>query len=140
VAVEKVSGVGDNFVAADGVISATALGAVIFRDNVRTIKCVVQAAPAGIRCIQGVAGVHYGDHQLGAGEARHFLVHIFTADAEVIPLRQQVADVLQECLVGHAIVFGARVGAVPVVDFCLHFVPGFQQFTITGRQAVNNLL
>ncbi len=138
--VEEGAGVGDDQVTADLVVALALLGAVGFADHVGAVERVVQRAPAGVGGVQGEAGVHHRHHQLRAGHAGDFFVDVLGAGLEVGRFGQQVADFLQEGLVGHGVVGLAGTGLVPGVDLGLQFVAFGEQGFVLRRQVVDDLL
>ena len=102
--VEEGAGEGDDLVTADLVVALALLGAVLFADHVGAVERVVQRAPAGVGGVQGEAGVHHRHHQLRAGHAGDLFVDVGGGGLEVGRLGEQVADFLEEGLVGHGIV------------------------------------
>ena len=138
VAVEEVPGPGDYSGAAYRVVAAGAFGAAVLGDHIGTVESVVEAAPAGVGGVEGIAGVHYRHHQLGPGEGGDFVVHVLGADAEVRGLRQQVVDLLQKRLVGGAVVAGTGVGTVPGVYLCLDGIALGEQRPVAGGEIVHD--
>ena len=78
--VEEVAGKGDDGVAAFRIVGFACGQIAALVDSVRAVQCVVQAAPAGIGGIEGVAGVVDGDDQLGARLLGHFPIDVLRAD------------------------------------------------------------
>jgi hypothetical protein len=92
--VQEVAGEGDDLGAAHRVVALALLGAAFFADGVRAVQRVIQAAPARVGGVQGVAGVQNGHHQLGAGLGQ-LGVHVLGGGLGV-PGLDQVADLRQE--------------------------------------------
>ena len=107
---------------------AAALGAALLGNDIGAVQGIVEAAPACVGRIERIARVHHGDYQLRPGERGYLLVYICSADLEVRALGQQVADLLQEGLVGGGVIARAGMGAVPVVDGGLQAVTGAGDF------------
>ena len=80
--IEEASRELDHFRAALGVIPAAARRTAILRDGIRAIQGVIEAAPARIRGVQGIARIIHGDYQLGTGHGRDLGVDIGRGDFE----------------------------------------------------------
>lgn len=115
-------GAGDDGAAAGLIEAFAALGAVGIRDRVCAVERVIQAAPAGVGRVQGVARVADGDDELGAGDAGDFRIDVAGLDREGGGLGQEVADFAQERLVCGLVGGGGGVGLVPGVDLRLQRV------------------
>ena len=63
-AIEKFPGEGNNLFTTHWIVAAGALCTVLLRDYVGAIQGIVQAAPTGIRGIEGKTGILHGDHEL----------------------------------------------------------------------------
>ena len=137
-AIQEVPGEGDDFGSPHRVIGSAALGPALLGDHIGAIQCVVQAAPARIGRVQRVTGIHDGYYQLGAGERGDFIIHVFGGDGEILTLRQQVADLHQECLVSLAVITRPGMGAVPGVDLALQFLADLQQLAIARPQFLDD--
>ncbi|MCY1415882.1 hypothetical protein D9M71_313780 [compost metagenome] len=135
--VEEVTGEGDDLGAAHRVVALAFLGAVFLADRVGAVQRVVQRAPAGVGGVEGEARVHHRHHQLRAGHAGDLVVDVFGGDGEVRGLRQQVADFLQEGLVGNGVVGLTGTRLVPGVDLRLQGVALGQQGLVLRGQVVN---
>ena len=118
---------GDHPVAPDGVVRPVAGGAAVGGDHVGAVEGVVQAAPAGVGGVQGIAGVVHRHHQLRSGHPGDLRVHTGRQHLDRPRLRRQVADRSQERLVLAGVVGPAAPVGVPPVDPCLQVVPGRQQ-------------
>ncbi len=90
--VQEALGPGEHPAAANGIIAAAAGGTAVFGQRVGAVKRVVQAAPAGVGCVEGVAGVGYGHDELRAGDACNLVIDVGGVDGEVGPLGNEVAD------------------------------------------------
>ncbi|MNZ91640.1 hypothetical protein D3C78_1106320 [compost metagenome] len=128
--VEEAARVGDDLVAADLVVALALLGAVLFADHVGAVERVVQRAPAGVGGVQGEAGVHHRHYQLRAGHAGDLVIDVLGDGLEVGGFRQQVADFLEEGLVGHGVMRLAGTSLVPGVD------PGLELVTLGEQRLV----
>ncbi len=112
----------------------------VFGNHVGAVQGVVQAAPAGVGRVQGVAGVGDGHHQLRPGHQGDFRVHPFGGHGEVRPLGHQVADGPQEGLVGGPVVRSAAPLAVPGVDGVLQSGPFRQQGAVPAGHGLHHVL
>ena len=90
--VEKGTGEGHNFGTAHRVVARAFFRTFGFSDGIGAIQRVIQRAPAGVRGVQGVAGIHRRHHQLRAGLAADLDVDVGGAGLHVGRLRLQVAD------------------------------------------------
>ncbi len=116
--------------AGDNPRAATALVAAFRRGGahrVGAVKRIIKAAPAGVGGVEGVAGVGDRHHQLRAGQGGDFGVDIGGVDLEILALGQQIADVLQEVLVGCRILRAVAVCQMPGVDLHLQIMAAGQQ-------------
>ena len=102
--------------------------------RVGAIKAVIQAAPARISCIQRVAGIRHRHHQLRPWNLGDFGVDVRCLDREGWSLRQQIADLGKESLVGGMVMRLAAPGDVPGVDLCLKLVAPGQQGAVLRRE------
>ena len=68
--------------------------------GIRAIERIIQTAPPRVRSIQRKACVVDRHNQLGPCDACNFRVHIRSFNRKIIPLRNKVADLCQELLIG----------------------------------------
>ncbi len=136
--VEEGAGEGDDLVAAHLVVALALLGAALFADHVGAVEGVVQRAPAGVGGVQGEARVHHRHHQLRAGQAGDLFVDVGGGGLEVFRLRQQIADFLEEGLVGSGVMGLTLARLVPGIDLRLQFVAFGQQGTVLRRQVLDD--
>ncbi len=78
--------------------------------RVRAVQRVVEAAPAGVRGIQGITRVHHRHDQLRARHAGDLGVDVRGLDREVRALGDEVAELRQERAVGHGVESAGRDG------------------------------
>src|SRR5690606_14213477 len=119
------------------VVAAGTGGTVGLGDGVGAVKGIVQAAPARVGRVQGIAGVGDGHHQLRAGLLAEFNVNVGGVNLDVFGRVDQVADVAQKRLVSALITDGAGVFTMPVIKLCLNLVALGQQFTVSGGKVVH---
>ena len=105
--------------------------------RVGAVQAVVEAAPAGVRRIQREPGIGDRHHELRPGNAGDFAVHVLGRDAERLAFRQQVADLGEEGLVGHAIVRLVAPLEVPGVDLRLQLGAPSQQRRVVRPELVD---
>ncbi len=120
--IQKLPGKRDDLGAALGIVAAGLAAAIRFRNHVRAIKRVVEAAPAGIGGVERVAGVGDRHYELRPGNQRDLGVHIGGGGGEIRAFRQEIADLAEEFLVGRRVVGRAGVAVVPAVDLRLQGV------------------
>ena len=132
--VQKLRRSGDDELAARRVVARAFFAARRFRDDVGAIQRIVEAAPARVRGVQGIARVHDRHYQLGAGDARDLVVDARCFNHEVGRLGQQVADLLQKRLVGRRIERLSASAAMPVVNRGLQRVASLEQRPILRRE------
>jgi hypothetical protein len=104
------------------------------RYRIGAVKRIVKAAPTGIGGVQRVARIGERHHQLRSAKFSNLLVDICCLDLLGGRLRQQIADLLQECGVRIHVERLALVGAVPAVDFRLQGVAHREQFSVLRRK------
>ena len=133
--VEKVAHVLDDLAAAHRIVLRGLLAAGDFENDVGAVEGVVQAVPARVGRVERIAGVVHRDHELRPGDQRDFVVDVFGRDLALALLRDQVADVLQQCLVGSAVVLPFML-PVPLVEPGLQVVPFLQMLAIDRTELV----
>ncbi len=106
----------------------------LVRDHVRAIEGIVEATPAGIGGVEGIAGVADRDHELGPGDPGDLRVDICGGDAEVRPLRDQIPDVGEESAIGPGVDGLSPVRPMPGIDLRLKRVPPGQERRIPGPE------
>ena len=90
--IEEFVGFRDHALAANGVVAAALLGAVVLGDDVRAVERVVEAAPARVRGVQRVARVVDGHDELRAGERRDLGIDVRGRHLERRPDGHEIAD------------------------------------------------
>ena len=135
--IEHITRIRNDLCTTGRIVTRAELGAAIFGNDIRAIKRVVQAAPAGIGRVQRVTGIGDRHHQLGAGDGRDFRVHIGGFDAECLAFSHQIADLGQEGLVGRRVEFTVTVRLVPGIELGLKVVALCQQFRVARAQLVD---
>src|SRR5690606_37249138 len=129
--------VGNHFFATHRIVAAFAAGAVFFADGIGAIQGVIQAAPARIGGIQGIADIGNGNHQLRATLVGNVVINIGRTDLEIGRYGFQVTDFFQKRLISGHIFNRAGVLAVPAVKFGLDAVALGKQCLVFGGQVVN---
>ncbi len=119
------------------IVAAPAGPALGLGNGVGAIERVVERSPAGVGGVQCVAGVHHRHHQLRPGDLGDLGIDAGRGDAELRPLRHQIADIRQEGAVGRDV---ARqpVRAVPVVELPLQALPRGEQGPVPRRQVAQD--
>ena len=130
-AVQHMARVGDDFFTALGVVRLAAGAAftstIVLRNYVGSVQGVIQAAPAGIGGVEGVAGVEHWHHELRPGLDRQLGVHIFGRDARRFRYWNQIPDLLQKRLVSRHIADGTGMRVVPGIELGLQALALGQQ-------------
>jgi len=120
--IQKSLGKGDHLGTTQRIVNRTRFGTVLAVDHVTAIQGVIQGAPTGIGCIQGVPRVDGGHHQLRAGLFADLAVHPCGAGLNLVRWRLQVADGRQERAVRWQVGNGPGIGFMPGVQFELQTV------------------
>jgi len=94
--IQEIAAEGDDLGAACRVIRTVAAGAVLLRDGIGAVQRVVEASPAGICRIQGVARIVDRNHELRSRYAGNLAVDAFGLYRERLLFAHQIADVGQE--------------------------------------------
>ena len=132
--IQEVPRPGDHALAADRIVGAAAFRAIILGYGVGAIQRVVQTAPARVRRIERIAGIHDRHHELRARNLRNLRVDVVSGDAEGGRLGMQVADLPEKCLVGIGVKRFALVVAMPLVNLRLQSVPLPQESPVLRTQ------
>ena len=88
--------IGNDFCTADRVITTCAGCAIIFTNRICAIKCVIQATPTGIGCVQGVASIQNGHNKLRSSDCCNLRICICCGDFKIITFFDQITDLTQE--------------------------------------------
>ena len=132
VRVQKFATVGNHFVATNRVVTHAGFCAVFGGNHVRTVQCVVQAAPACIGRVQRIARIAHRHHELRAGDGGDFCINIFCGHLKIRAIRHDVANFDQKGFIGGEI--RALVRFVPRINFRLQFIAfGQQSFVLRGQ-------
>src|SRR4029078_9175256 len=135
--IEESLGFRDHLGAARLVEALAGLARVV-RNRIGALKSIIQAAPAGIRRVQSVAGVGQGDDELGSADLADLLVDISGFDFLRCRFGLQIANLLEEGRVRVHVERLPLVGAVPAVDFGLQRVADSKQFAVFRSQFRDN--
>ena len=138
--VQQGAAIGNDLDTTHRIVSAGALRAVGFGNDIRAVECVVERAPARIGGVERIASVLDRHHQLRAGDGRYFGIDIGRVDGEIRPLGQQVSDFLQEFLVLRMIVWRVATGLMPGIDGSLQLIALEQQDVVLGREFGDDIL
>ncbi|MCY1391936.1 hypothetical protein D9M71_67910 [compost metagenome] len=136
--VEEGAGEGDHLVTADLVVALALLGAAFVADGVGAVERIVERTPARVGGVQGETCVHHRHDQLRAGHGGDFFVDVLGSGLEVGRFRQQVADLLEERLVGHGIMGLAGACLVPGVDLGLQFIAFGEEGFVLRSQVIDD--
>ena len=136
VLIQEIAGKRDDFRAALRIVGAGA-GCAVLRNGVGAVQRIVEAAPAGIGRIQGVARIADRHHQLRPGDLRDLRIDMVGIDGERLPLGYEIANLDQVRLVARMIEGRARILTVPGIDLRLQLVASQQQRGVSRRQFPN---
>ena len=103
-------------------------------EHVGPVKRIVQAAPARIGGIEQEACIEDRNHQLRPRHGRDLGIDVLRADGEISRFGNEIADLLQECAIGAAIVRLARMFAVPGIDLRLQILALGKQGGVARRE------
>ena len=134
--VQEIPRPGDDLLAAGRVVSTGPGRAFLLRNGVGAVEGVVQAAPARVGGIEGVARVGHRHDELGSRDLRDLVVDMRRLDAEVGPLGHEIADVGEKATVLVGIDGLAAAGAVPRVDLGLQRPATGKEVAVHGREVV----
>ncbi|MNC20824.1 hypothetical protein D3C75_687880 [compost metagenome] len=135
--VEELPAIGDHLGATSRVVALATFGAIGFGDGIGAVQGIVQRAPAGVGCVEGVAGVAQWHHQLRAGLHGDLAVDVAGTDLHACRGLHKVADALEEVLVGGHVTDRAGVLAVPVVQLRLQALAFGEQGAVLRREVVD---
>ena len=136
--IEEVPRPCDHFGAARRVVAAGLLGTTLFGDRIGTVQRIVETAPARIGGVQGVARIHHGHHQLGAGDLRELVIGVGRIDREIRAFGHQITDLAQEGLIGSHVIMLALVGLVPRIELGLNVFALGEQRAALGAEIVDD--
>src|SRR5690606_18773596 len=105
---------------------------------VGAVERVVEAAPAGVGGVEGIARVGYGHHQLRTGDVSDLGIDVGSVDGEIRSLGDQIADVAEEGLVGGKVEKLPRARAMPIVDLRLQRIALCEKIAVPWRQVVHD--
>ena len=135
--IKEGAGKGDHLVATDLVVAGALGGAVGFGDGIGAVESIVERTPARIRGIQRETGIHDRHDQLRTSHGGDLFIDIAGGGLEVVRLGQQIADFLQERLVGCCIVGLAGTLLMPGVNLCLQVVTLGEQGLVLRCQIID---
>ena len=99
-------------------------------EDVRSVDGVVEGPPAGVGCIERIAGVCHRHHELWAGQVSDLLVDVIRFDREIGPLRLEVPDLLEVRAVRGRVEVVAAVLAMPAIEGVLQLLAAVEQRTV----------
>ena len=133
-AVQHIACVLDDLGATFFVVARPFGATLVFRNDIGSVQGVVQRTPTCVGCIQSVAGIEDGHHQLRAGLNSQLSIHMGGGGLNLGRHGHQVADLGQKSLVGGHVADRAWVGAVPLVYSGLQTLPLGQQSQVFRGQ------
>ena len=136
--VQYVRRIGDHPGAATGVIARAFFCSVGLRNDICAIERIIQAAPAGISCVQRKTRIHDRDDELRACCQRNLGIHVLGRDFEIWTFLKQVADLIEKRSVLSFIYFLAGMGAMPFINLRLQRVTFCQQFSVARHELIKN--
>ena len=132
-------GTADNFIAARRVIAADRGHIAVLGNNIRAVKRIIQAAPAGIGRVDCKAGIFDWHHKLRAGNLGNFRVDIGGFNLEIRPFGNQIADLFKKRAIGGPIMGLALARHMPSVNLGLQFVALGEQCLVCVAMRVNDI-
>eukprot|EP00123_Amoebidium_parasiticum_P019019 comp24333_c4_seq1/m.46044 comp24333_c4_seq1/g.46044 ORF comp24333_c4_seq1/g.46044 comp24333_c4_seq1/m.46044 type:complete len:574 (+) comp24333_c4_seq1:1168-2889(+) len=117
-----------------GVKPFAPLSTVVIRNSVCAIEGIKQGTPAGISGVKRIAGIVHGHHQLGASNVGNLGVNVGGRHLELGALREEVADLSEECLVGGHVPGLVPVGHVVGVQLGLDLIALGKERLVARRQ------
>ncbi len=136
--VEEALGPGEHLGAAHGVVAAAARGAAVLGKRIGAVERIVEAAPAGVGGVEGVACVGHRHNQLGSSDMRDLVVDVGRIDGEIGSLRHEIAGLAEEGLVGIEVERPALALAVPCIDPGLQLIALGEQRAVLGRKVLHD--
>ena len=131
VCVQECSTPRDDLGAPNRVVARAGFSPAVVGDDVGAIERVIERTPAGVRGVEGVAGVVEWNDELGSSGARDLVVDIAGGDGDVARSVLEVADLPKEGeIVG--LVVSAPVGDQVGVDLVLDLVTPGEQRGVAG--------
>jgi hypothetical protein len=128
--IEECSPPGDDLLPANRVVPIVRPGSALIGDDVRAVQRVVQRAPAGVRRIEGVAGVVEWNHQLRASGAGDLRVDLAGCDGDVGGSVFEVTDLTKKSQVVDVVVASPVCNEVGV-DLVLQLVASGEKHCIS---------
>ena len=110
----------------------------LFRQDIRAIQSIVQAAPASIGRIQRKARIHHRNNQLWSSNLCDLFIHIAGFDRKVRRFWQKVTNLGQKPFVRLSINGLTFLRQMVFVDLRLQFFSFFQQRFISGAKFPEN--
>ena len=105
--------------------------------GIGAIKCIKQAAPTRIGGIQRVARIGDRHDKLRPRHQGNLWVCICGINLKIFPFGQQIADLLQKCLVGFMVMRPGAVRDMPGVDLRLQVVAPRQKHPVLGAKVMH---
>ena len=131
VCVQECSSPRDDLGATNRVVTRASFSPVVVGDDVGAIERVIERTPAGVRGVEGVAGVVEWNDELSSSGARDLVVDVAGGDGDVAWSVLEVADLTKEGeIVG--LVVSAPVGDQVGVDLVLDLVTPGEQRCVAG--------
>ena len=130
--VEQPAGIADDLGPARRIIT---LGRQRRRERIGAVQGVIEAAPAGIGGVEGVAGVGHRHHQLRPGQGGDLRIDVGSDDLESRRLGNQIADLRQELPFLRHVERLAALFAPALVDRLLQRVPPGQKGGVARAEA-----
>ena len=138
ITIEKGVASGDDGIPADRIVGIRDGPTGSFRYDVTAIEGVIQAAPAGVGGIEGVAGVVGRNNQLRTGHNGNFGIHILGFHGEILPFREEVSYGYEKIFIFLAGEGGMGVIPVPLVDQALQDISFFEEGGVDRGQVGHN--
>ncbi len=130
---------GDDRGAPRRIVASVPFGAGRFGYRIGAVEGVVEAPPARVGGVEGIARIGQRHDELRAREGRDLRVHALGRDRERVALRDEVADLREESPIGGGIRPAPGRAPVPGVDLLLQPVALGQEGAVLRPQAVADI-
>ena len=134
--IEALAGERHHLPAAQGIVVLAPGRSAGLCNGVGAVERIIEAAPAGIGGVEGIAGIGRRNDELRSSNACDLGINMGCLDLERLTFRDEIADLLEKILVSLGL---ERVFAMPGVDFFLELVAAGEQLAIARRKIVDDV-